>query len=546
MRRPLALTVAVSGLLMAAAVPLLGSASGAACPSWPDAKGDAAFAVLPDDSVDITFVNVDASATALTATFTVPALSTVNDFAPGDRFQLKMDAGGAALSIFGDRDDVDYQATTGSVAGANGPAGQKFGGTVKHDVAGKKVVVTVPYTTLDAALGKKFAGTAVKSLVGGAYVHFGPMSSNAFDEAPAPATMTLVGGQECGGSGGPAPAPAPTTSPSPKPSPTATPSATPSPSSSPTPAPTSTATPPANPLPAGLPRAGCFHVVDPAGDAKLNAQLANDPDLDITGMTLRSSGTWLLTYLKVDKLAAGPAISDGHRFTIEFVFNKHLFTVAASNYKTEASEDIREGLAATGKNGHMVQMSVDTVSTISAATAEAYVAGQVSPPYRDSGSLASFDTKNGYVVIGIPIADIEKYGQAKFTGATAVTGKSSADFWRNSLGADTTAKDNVAASTDAWTLGDNKCFPQPVATALSLSVAKKANTRTVTARLTSAGKPLAGQVVTWLVNGRKVGTATTSSAGTAVLKTAKPTQTVTVEFAGVADKYLASRTSARV
>ncbi|HEV2891728.1 MAG TPA: hypothetical protein VGX28_15255 [Frankiaceae bacterium] len=545
MRRSQAAGVALAAALVAVAVPLLGTASAAPCPTWTDPAGDASMAgQAPDDSVDITAVLVQQDATGLTVTFTVPGLKSANEYSPGDRFQLAMDAGGSPLTVYGDRDDAGYQATTGSVAGASGPAGAKSGGTVKHDVAGKKVVLTMPYTLLDTAMGKPFAGLALKSFSAASSVHFGPFTSNDFDKATAPAGVTAVGAQACGGSG-----PAPTTGPTvaPKPTATATPSPKPSATPSPTPSPTAT-TPAPNGLPTGLPRAGCFHVVDPTGDAHVgNANVPNDPDLDITGLTLRSTGGWVLAYVKADKLATAPATADGHRYSFEFTFNKHLFTVGASAYDSAQSEDVREGIAATGMGGHMVQLSVDTVSTLSAATAADYAAGQVSPPFVDSGAQASFDTKNGWVTIGLPIADIEKYGQAKLSGAlTGVVAKSAADYWRNSLNADNTVKDNGTTSTDTWTVGDNKCFPQPVATALSLTVAKRGSSRTVTARLTAAGKPLAGQTVTWLVNGKKVGTATTTSAGTAVLTTAKPTQTVTVEFAGVADQYLASRATARV
>ena len=521
MRRSMGIGAVLSAALLAAAVPFLGSASAAPCPSWTDPAGDAYFLEVEDGTVDITNVLVESSATGLTTTFTVPKLASVNDTSAGDRFELLVDAGGLALSIWAERDDLDAEAQLQGMVGATGPAGTKRGGTASWDVKAHKVVIAMPYAMIDGALGKPFAGLTAKSLVGQVVVQTGPFTSNAYDKAPAPAGVTFVGGQACGGSG----APAPTTTAAPQPS-------QPSPS-----------TPPASAFPAGLPAAGCFHVADAVGDAKVNGQVPNDPDLDITGLTLRATDGWVLAYMKADKLAAGPSAADGHRYSIDFVFNKHLFTVAASSYKTAASKDVREGLASTGRNGHMVQMSVDTVSALGAA----YVAGQVTPPFVASGSQASFDTKTGYVTIAIPVADIEKYGEAKLSGAlTGVTGKAALDYWRNSLGADTTADANASASTFAWTVGDNKCFPRPVATAMTLSVAKAGSTRTVTARLTSAGKPLAGQVVTWFVNGKKVGTSTTSTAGTAVLKTAKPTQTVTAEFAGVNDKYLPSKATTRV
>lgn len=60
------------------------------------------------------------------------------------------------------------------------------------------------------------------------------------------------------------------------------------------------------------------------------------------------------------------------------------------------------------------------------------------------------------------------------------------------------------------------------------------------------GKTLGAQKVDCLVNGKKVDTGMTDSAGRVVLRTAKPTQGVTARFAGVSGKWVASSVSVKV
>lgn len=104
--------------------------------------------------------------------------------------------------------------------------------------------------------------------------------------------------------------------------------------------------------------------------------------------------------------------------------------------------------------------------------------------------------------------------------------------------------------------GDKSAGPAAIAapitvrlevTKLTLAVAKSGSTRTVTATLKDDdGKPLAGQTLLWTINGKAAGSAKTDAAGRAVLKTAKPTQTVLVKFAGVTGKYATSQVSVKV
>jgi FKBP-type peptidyl-prolyl cis-trans isomerase 2 len=71
--------------------------------------------------------------------------------------------------------------------------------------------------------------------------------------------------------------------------------------------------------------------------------------------------------------------------------------------------------------------------------------------------------------------------------------------------------------------------------------------RTLTAKVVDDdNQPVAGQTVTFLVGSKKVGTAKTSAAGTAVFTQGVAGQTVVANFAAVAGKYLGSKASAKV
>ena len=84
-------------------------------------------------------------------------------------------------------------------------------------------------------------------------------------------------------------------------------------------------------------------------------------------------------------------------------------------------------------------------------------------------------------------------------------------------------------------------------TRLTLAVAKNGTARTVTATLKDDdGKAVAGQTVTWTVNGKSAGSGRTDTAGRVVLKTAKATQTVVAKFAGVTGKYTAVQATKKV
>ena len=207
------------------------------------------------------------------------------------------------------------------------------------------------------------------------------------------------------------------------------------------------------------PKAGCFDVTDPSGDAKFDGAGPADTSLDITGLALESTKTDLIGFIKAPKLATSPSSGpDGERFTITFTFNGHVFSLAGSSY-TFGTGAIRDGIAATGEAGHTTQLGVDT-PPISAGPGIVALAGDRG--YKDSGLKFTFDTKNGWVIVDLPIADIQKYGGAKFKGQLSAVGAFSAyDEYEVSSTVDTTEAGNAATYTLAWKVGTNKCFPAP-------------------------------------------------------------------------------------
>jgi hypothetical protein len=278
-----------------------------------------------------------------------------------------------------------------------------------------------------------------------------------------------------------------------------------------------------------LPAAGCQTITDDAGDAHVNntAQVPNDSDLDITALTLRTTATSLVGYVKVTDLAGGPATTDGHRFSVDFTFNGHVFSASGSAYKNGTGA-VRDGLSNTGQAGKTTQLGVDVPSLTALPPA-------TDKGFKASGLKVTFDQVNNYVVMDLPIADIVKYGGKAFTGAvTNVDARSTIDNYAVGTIADTTNAAN-SQTTDpkvAWTIGDNKCFTVP--TKIALSVVKFPSTRNVTAKLTTAtGQVLAGKSVTFYLNGTKYTTLKTASNGTATVKNVKPGYTVKAVFTAV-------------
>jgi len=297
----------------------------------------------------------------------------------------------------------------------------------------------------------------------------------------------------------------------------------------------------ADALPADYPTAGCFTQTDPKGDASFDGVAPNDPDLDILGVALETTPTSLRGYASIDGLTSdGPAEADGHRFTLKFVFNKHVFTAAGSDYGSGSADSgsgaLRDGLAQTGHAGQVTQLGVDTPAINPTSPDPAIL---TSPGYVASGLKVTFDYKNKWVIWDLPISDIEKYGQATFTGALSdVTIIAGTDEYAVSHTWDSTAKDNSNDSTNTWTVGDNLCFgpAKGVLTNLGVTKMQYGDKAALSAKLVnSTGAPVTGATVKFAI-GRLLTTAKTNSAGVASAKLA-PTSaagryTLTETFAG--------------
>jgi hypothetical protein len=299
----------------------------------------------------------------------------------------------------------------------------------------------------------------------------------------------------------------------------------------------------ADPLPADYPAAGCFTYSDPTGDASFGGEAPNDPDLDITGFALETTDTSLRAYVKVDGLtSSGPQFADGHRYTLKFTFNKHVFSAAGSDY-ANGSGPIRDGLAQTGHAGHVTQLGVDTPAINPTNPDPAIL---TSPGYVDSGLKVTFDYTNGYVNFELPIADIEKYGGASFTGdLTDVVVQSQTDEY--AIGSVWDSAPDLDANGDPagkWTVGDNACFgPAPaVVTNLGATKVQYGDTAAVSAKVTDAsGAPVANAPVTFTI-GKLLTTSTTNSKGVA---SAKLTPTVTAGSYSLVETFAGSDTAGK-
>jgi hypothetical protein len=206
-----------------------------------------------------------------------------------------------------------------------------------------------------------------------------------------------------------------------------------------------------------LPNAGCFLSTDPAGDAKLLGNLPNDPDMDLTGVTVGSDAKNLYAYIKVAKLAS-PMIHDGHRFYFNFTFNGHNFTAAGSAFKLGTGA-LKDGLANTGQVAHVTQLAVDGVSS---ATDPARFTG-AGTGFVDSGLKYAFDAANSLVTATLPLDDVQKYGKAPAAGATLtnIFVNANADSYAVANPEDT-MPDGVSLTAPGhvtFHMGDNACFP---------------------------------------------------------------------------------------
>lgn len=205
-----------------------------------------------------------------------------------------------------------------------------------------------------------------------------------------------------------------------------------------------------------FPKAGCYDIADTPGDASYpEPQAGNDPDMDILGVVFQTTKTDLKIFIKVSKLADGPLLADGHRYTVYFDYADHQFGVSGSHY-AHGSGAIRDGLASSGWAGKTTQLGVDvpSVTAVPPPTARGYVTSNLSFTWNNAAS---------WIVADLPLADIQKYAGKKFTGRVSGVGVASQED-RYAVGSvvDTTEAGNTnTAFTGSFVVGANKCFAAP-------------------------------------------------------------------------------------
>jgi hypothetical protein len=513
----------VGGGLVAAFADDVAPAGG--CPSWTDPKGDSSTGGEPtgasaDANMDIVAASLSTVDGKVVATITTDGLTANGPSDLGDEFGLDLTVAGADLALVADR-EVD-NSNSAHIANYGDPTVAEAASVV-FDAKTKTVTISAKVADLTTAAGAETVGKPATGL--SAYtadiVPIADVGVFGYDDAAGKGTYIV--GADCGGGSAPV-ANAPSPGASPSPSPSATPTAT---------------IPPAGGAgdPSKLPLADCFLAKDQKGDAHTpNANVPNDPDLDLTNLTLGSDAKNLYAYLKVDKLAAGPQIHEGHRFYVSFTHNKHNFTMAGSAYKDDGSAQLKDGLAQTGQVAHVTQLAVDGVSN-AADPARFTGAG---PGFVDSGLKFVFDQKSSTVTAILPIADVEKYGKAPTAGAilTGIYGGSFGDAYAVAQQADAIPDGATSPATSklTFTIGDNHCFGGGAASPLTYIGALKAqygDAAAVAAKLVdSAGKPVVGKVVTFSLGASKATgkTGTNGVAKAALLvkdKAGKRTLTIT-------------------
>jgi hypothetical protein len=591
-------TVAITGALLAiASVPFLGSAQAAACPSWTDPAGDAAPFALPfigaagDAGLDIVGASITNTAGDVTGIVKVKTLGATK---AGDRFAVQVNAGGQNLLLYAIRPASG--APTAGVQNLTDSTAAKGAASAVFDTAASTVAITAKQGELDKAAGRSVAGAVATAASATTQIQANDQAPVPYDGAPAPANTTVKLGTACGDGGG---------DPGPSGSPTPTPTGSPAPglpAGYPT-AGCNTATDITNdaqPVIQG-------QKLDSDPDLDFTGFAINTTDTDlkaylrINKLAMPKNGVGGHDFaLKFTVNAKAVTLHVGEFDTEQKTAN----SAATPNYGeigTTKNADLTPA-ATFDKTNNIVIVSVP-LAKVATATAGTFAEGTkltavsvasqlIYSPTLDKApadtAQAAADADRVYT-----LGDSPCFGPAP--GKLANTGKTTVQYTDAAAVAATLtdAKDNplegktltfaigtktVSATTGpdgvahaslnpgvvagSYTLvtsyaGDPKdaakvsiSTPFTVTvekTKIVLSVVKSGTKRTVTAKLVDDdGHPVAGQTIAWYVNGKKVASAKTGSAGTVKLTTAKPTQTVKAVFTAVTGKYAGATASQKV
>lgn len=598
-----ALGAVTASAAVAAALVFAGSASAASCPTWTDPSGDASLDLPMTEDPGLDIVRTTISSTGANVVVQVKVAELSDDYSgPGDEIGVEMTVNGKELLVYTDRDE-------GLVAGAgvyNITDETSGDATAKYDVATDTVTITATQAQFDAALGSAGKGKPATAVSGYASWQVLTSPNPTFDTAPAPAGTAIVIGTECAASGTPAPTgpaiPSPTTSPSPSTGPATYPKAGCNTVSDGTgdsgiapvaggPAVLGDADLDLTGLVLGTTptefvaflRVADLKALPPHGNGHRfevsfthNAKVINIFAQQLDGIVTAENDALSSTGV----VKPNPPVNTGGRVagaydaklkvtsTFDVTNNVVILRLTRASLDEVAGKPAPDGTTVTlvsGASWIVLPTSSHRTDQAIAATPAAQVytfgdspcfeapaaklanTGRTSVQYTDAAAVAARLTDSA----GQPLAG----KTVTFAvGSRSVTARS---------GSDGVAKAalNPGVTAGAYSLvtsfaGDATAGKVSLTTPFSvvaektrivLSVAKNGTRRTVTAKLLDDdGRAVAGQVVTWYVNGKKVTTSRTTSAGIATLTTAKPTQTVKVVFTAVTGKYLGSTAQAKV
>lgn len=579
MSRRVATTVAVAGLLLGAAVPLASHASPVPCPAWTDNPDDAHFnggnpQPVPtplDPNFEIVGFGFAPTADAVRATIGIEKLSPTY-IGTGDDVTFNFMVGEASLQILAAREP------SGSTVRVSGAGGTGVA-SVDYQTATNTVVLTVARTELDKANGAPTSGLAAHRFQVATEQRAGGIPLTVWDSASAPETDAFPLSATCGAGGTPVELPV------------GFPKAgcfTVKDDG------TSDARPfnqtPYDPdldltgvvlkatdedvkafvsvvalgsKPANFYGHG-FHVTftagadqaveliadayDPAALATVAAQrtpttqvLVNSSPVADSGLTVdwdTAHNVVVLTVPRAKLTAAAPAFVDGSEIK---------FLTALSAVATGAHDQVVDTTAHDNVTQGDAKWTVGDNACFEVPKGKLLNVGATSAAFSDAAAVAVKLTDSaGKALAGRDLTlALEGREQTVKTGADGVartalnpglpagTYPLTASF----------AGDSAAGAVELPTTF--KVLVEKTRTALTATAS--GTKRTVVAKLTDDdAKVLAGQVVTWFVNGKKVATSKTTAKGTATLTTAKPGQTVLAQYAGLAGKYAASKASRKV
>jgi hypothetical protein len=496
-------------------VPLLGSASAAACPSWVDAEGDSAWTLDPlgadptglsgDPDMDILSTGVTVTpAGGLVVAVKVKAMTAYGpEYAAGDEFVIEATVGGVATKVTIKRDGAFTGAETTSLAAAATSAG-----TATFDPPANTATATFTPEQVKAAIGKPLAGLKMEAFSTFAYgltqTPAGPsLGFPLYDQSDAPAGLAYTDTGGCGAGG---------TTPVPSGSPSASASASPSATPSPSPSPTSSVGPD------GLflqPRKGCTTFTDAAGDADpTGIGEFNEGSLDVTQVNLKSPAGALQVYVKLaDADAALYEIWSGRVYDVSLTVGGKAVVLSAPG----------EGPATATVGG---------------------------TENKDVKATAKVDAKNSNLVFTVPLEGLSKAVATTITAGTAITGTAIATAADSQLGAQ--AADAAAGTKPeekTYAYGDNTCF-KPPAGKLALDADPRGqygDTTVLFATLTNTDDvPVQGMKVTAVLTRGKAVSAVTDVDGVAEIRLplAVPAgaKALAVSFAGNAEVGAVAKT----